>query len=268
MKFFCVTLTLLYFCNSSWASVRLVVASDTWCPYICDDQQSPGYIVEIVRDIFYQNNISLKFETLPLARAMQFVANNQTDMVLGLTEEQIVEHKLSKSQQSVGRPTLDYFVINGNPWRYTSNTELIKHLADDKKIGIIKGYSYGEFFNNLIESKPKYFYVSHGNAPLDTNLNLLNAGRIDILIDNKYTVLFSARSSAQPSAQPSAQAELIKNLVHAGTEGEAGGIYVGFAPRISTDYINLLDQGIIEYRKSGKLKVLLDKYGITDWKKD
>jgi polar amino acid transport system substrate-binding protein len=262
MKFFCITLTLFYFCSSSWASVRLVVASDNWCPYICDDQQSPGYIVEIVRDIFHQNNISLKFETLPLARAMQFVANNQTDMVLGLTEEQIIEHKLSKSQLSVGRPTLDFFVINGNPWRYTSNTELIKHLADDKKIGIIKGYSYGEFFNNLIESRPKYFYVSHGNTPLDTNLNLLNAGRIDIIIDNKYTVLFSAQSSAQ--------SELIKNLVHAGTEGEGegGGIYVGFAPHLSTDYINMLDQGIIEYRKSGRLKVLLNKYGITDWKKD
>jgi polar amino acid transport system substrate-binding protein len=260
MKFLYVTLTLLYFWNSSWASVRLVVASDTWCPYICDDQQSPGYIVEIVRDIFHQNNISLRFETLPLARAMQFVANNQTDMVLGLTEEQIIEYKLSKSQLSVGRPTLDYFVMNGNPWRYTSNTELIKHLGEDKKIGIIKGYGYGDFFNNLIESRPKYFYVSHGNTPLDTNLNLLNAGRIDILIDNKYTVLFSARSSSQP--------ELIKNLVHAGTGSESGGIYVGFAPHLSTDYINMLDQGIIEYRKSGKLKVLLDKYDITDWQKD
>jgi polar amino acid transport system substrate-binding protein len=264
MKFFYVILTLLYFCNSSWASVRLVVASDTWCPYICDDQQLPGYIVEIVRDIFHQNNISLRFETLPLARAIQFVANNQTDMVLGLTEEQIIEYKLSKSQLSVGRPTLDYFVINGNPWRYTSNTELIKHLGEDKKIGVIKGYSYSDFLNNLIESRPEYFYVSHGNAPLDTNLNLLNAGRIDILIDNKYTVLFSARSSPRSSPQP----ELRKNLVHAGTGGESEGIFVGFAPHLSTDYINMLDQGIIEYRKSGKLKVLLDKYDITDWQKD
>jgi polar amino acid transport system substrate-binding protein len=256
MKYFCVILTFFYFCNLSWASVRLVVASDTWCPYICDDQQSPGYIVEIVRDIFHQNNISLKFESLPLARALQFVASNQTDIVLGLTEEQIIEHKLGKSQLSVGRPTLDYFVINGNPWRYTSNTELIKHLGDDKKIGIIKGYSYGEFFNNLIASRPHSFYVSHGNTPLDTNLNLLNAGRIDILIDNKYTVLFSA------------QPERRQNLVHAGTEGETGDIYVGFAPLLSTDYINMLDQGIIEYRKSGKLKVLLDKYNITDWQND
>jgi polar amino acid transport system substrate-binding protein len=233
--------------------VKLTVASDSWCPYICDDQQSPGYIVELVRDVFQQNNINFKFESLPLARAMRFAESNQIDIVLGLTKEQIVEHKLGKSSLSVGRTSLDFFVTADNPWRYNSNAELIKYLGQNKKIGIIKSYNYGDFFNALIKSKPELFYVSHGNSPLEINLNLLNLGRIDILIGNNNTVSYNAGPESR------------LNLVHAGNDDEIGLIYVGFAPYIKPAIIQMLDQGIVDYRKSGKLKILLDKYGITDW---
>jgi polar amino acid transport system substrate-binding protein len=253
MKVFHVIFVFLCFCNSSIASEKLVVASDIWCPYICDDKQSPGYIVELVRDVLQQNNIDFKFESLPLARAMQFAASNQVDMVLGLTNKHITEHKLAKSSLSVGQVSLDYFVATDNPWRYASHQELIKYLGKDKKIGIVKGYSYGDFFNALIKSKPELFYVSHGNSPLEINLNLLNLGRIDILIGNNNTVSYNAGPESR------------LNLVHAGNDDEIGLIYVGFAPYIKPAIIQMLDQGIVDYRKSGKLKILLDKYGITDW---
>jgi hypothetical protein len=73
----------------------------------------------------------------------------------------------------------------------------------------------------------------------------------------------ASRSFIQPSAKPA----LLK-ISSCRYWKLKGGIYVGFALHLSTDYINMLYQGIIEYRKSGKLKVFLNKYDITDWQKD
>lgn len=256
MKTFYTILALLYFCNSSLASVTLVVVSDTWCPYICDDPQSPGYIVELVRDVFKQKNIRINLESVSLARALYLTASNKTDMVLGVTEVQIIEHKLGINTLSVGRSRNDFFVNIGNPWRYTSHSELLNHLGDDKKIGVVKGYNYGDFFDKLMQSTPSIFQVSHGNSPLSTNINMLNAGRIEILIGNQHTVLHST------------EPELRQNLIYAGTDNESKLIFVGFAPDIEPEYIKILDKGIIKYRKSGKLKILLDKYDIADWQID
>jgi polar amino acid transport system substrate-binding protein len=54
----------------------------------------------------------------------------------------------------------------------------------------------------------------------------------------------------------------------AGYGDEPAMIYIAFSPskQGSADYARILSEGIIELRKTGELQVILNKYGLQDWK--
>jgi polar amino acid transport system substrate-binding protein len=235
---------------------KLTVASDIWCPYICEDIQAPGYIVELVSEIYQRHDIALKFETIPLARALDLAQQNKIDMVMALTDDHVLTYQLIKNKFSIGSFSNDFFVYGNNPWRFTSVADLTEKLLGGTKLGVIEGYTYGDDINALLESQAQFFHISHGNNPLLNNLKMLEAGRLSIVLDSKNTVFYEAERSKQ------------KNLVYAGSEGKEVFLYMGFARKLALSYPDLLDQGILEYRKSGKLKRLLNKYGIYDWQAD
>ena len=80
----------------------LVVASDEWCPYICDDTHLPGFLVEIVTEIAASNGVTVKFALTPLARALDLSQKGEVDILLGLTLQHINDFKLQKSHLSFG----------------------------------------------------------------------------------------------------------------------------------------------------------------------
>jgi polar amino acid transport system substrate-binding protein len=253
MKFSRLVSSILFVACFDLQAEKLTVGSDIWCPYICEDSQQPGYIVELVGDIYGQHNISLKFETIPLARALDLARQNEIDMVLALTDDHILEYQLIRNKVAIGSFSNDFFVYGNNTWRFTSINELVKKLEGGTKLGVIQGYTYGDEINTLIETQGRFFHISHGNNPLQDNLKMLEVGRLNIVLDSKNTVFYQAAKSKQ------------QNLLYAGTEGKDVRLYLGYARKLALKYPDMLDQGIIEYRKSGKLKILLNKYGIYDW---
>jgi len=250
MHFFYLFFILIFTFSSNANTLKVV--SDIWCPYICEDYKNPGYIVELIRDIFAQNNINIKFEIVPLARAIKLTKNNKVDMVLALTDEHIIKNELNKNNISIGSFANDFFVAEGNRWRYISENDLSLFLSEGNKLGIIKGYEYGKYIHMLQKEKPEYFHMSHGESPLLMNIDMLNKKRINILLDTKNTVIFKMKNETN-------------KLIYAGTQGDNIPLYIGFSESISPKYKLLLDEGITHFRKSGKLAVILNKYGISDW---
>jgi len=52
----------------------LLVLSDPWCPYNCQpDSDKPGYVVEMLREIFPPPTWQLKYQIVPWDRALQQV---------------------------------------------------------------------------------------------------------------------------------------------------------------------------------------------------
>lgn len=243
---------LLFFMSFPNKANTLKIASDIWCPYICEDKKNPGYIIELIYDIFEPHDINVEFDKAPLARGIKLVKSNEIDMVLGLTDEHITQNKLNKSNVSVGVFSNDFFVNGNNKWRFKSNSDLSIYLSSGSKIGIIKGYEYGNFINLLINEKPNYFHISHGGSPLLQNIDMLYKNRIDILLDTKNTVLYNTQSNNN-------------KLIYAGTQGDPVFLYIGLSDSINPEYKKMLDEGIVSFRKSGKLAILLNKYGISDW---
>jgi len=232
---------------------ELTIASDIWCPYICQDAKKPGYIVEMLNDILHQKEFTTKNQTMPLARAIKLLSNGDVDIVLGLTQQHIDQYALIRSNIAVGSFANDFFVNRKNPWRFTTVAALENYVSEEYKIGIIKGYQYGEKINNLITRQPKYFSYSHGDSPLYQNIKRLKSERIAILLDSKNTVLNEVMRSNTTE------------LIYAGRQGTPILLYIALSKPINKQLLQMIDQGIIEYRRSGKLDSLLSNYGIGDW---
>lgn len=253
MKIFYFCFYLLLLAGSSVNAKQLIMASDVWCPYICEHTENPGYIVELVQAVFKIHNVDVGLQIIPLARAIKLTKDNNVDMISGFTEEHVETYKLARNQLSVGSFANDFFVYRKNQWRYTSEQKLAEYLTKRNKIGIIKGYVYGTYIDQLIIAKPNSFFVAHGDSPLNQNIQMLIHGRINILLDTRNTVLYEARKNA------------VEGLVYAGSHGENVLLYIGLSPNFLAEHKKILNDGITEFRNNGKLDLILKKYGITDW---
>jgi polar amino acid transport system substrate-binding protein len=56
------------------------IASDIWCPYICENQT--GYLVELTRRAFEVQGQAVEFRTIPFKRALIELQRNNIDAVL------------------------------------------------------------------------------------------------------------------------------------------------------------------------------------------
>ena len=97
-----------------------------------------------------------------------------------------------------------------------------------------------------------------GDDALPKLLKMLQAGRIDAILEDVSVMSYALITNGVPSGQ----------VVSAGASGEANDLYIVFAPgkENSKKYSDQFSAGIVELRKSGKLKQILDRYSVKDWK--
>ena len=154
-------------------------------------------------------------------------------------------------EEEIGLSINAFFVKKGNPWHYNGPESLL-----DFKIGLIKDYSYGETLDNFFCSHPYIVEFIYGEDPLLMNINKLINGRFDILIDDKNVIRQKADKMGL-SDQIVIREEIASNKV-----------YVTFSPNIekSEEYAKIFSDGIKKLRETGKLKKILLKYNLEDWK--
>ncbi|MNJ98451.1 Bacterial extracellular solute-binding protein, family 3 [compost metagenome] len=229
----------------------ITIRSDYWCPYICDPHSSrPGYMVEAVKAIFEKQGYQVDFKVTNRARAIKEVRKNKINALLG-------GHKDHKGfivpTKSVGSVSNYLFAKPTAFWSYKNGSSI-----KGKRIGIINGYSYGNEIDQLIRSHPDSFVVISGERPLKQILKMMEADRLDGFIENpavlKY-LLGSLHKSLETYKIASA------NLA---TESL---VYLSFAPMHpqSELYSSVFSKGMIQLRKTGELRQILEKYGMKDW---
>ncbi|WP_372768448.1 substrate-binding periplasmic protein [Pseudoalteromonas sp.] len=248
--------TLLFLSSISLNAKTLTVASDYWCPFICDNVRHPGILVEVINEIALRNHLLLEIQIMPLSRALKMAKQGDVDIVLALTKQHITEFHLQQSHQVFGGWYNDFYALQDKATRLMneSQTDMLSAIfRDNNRIGLIKGYEYGNVLNKLFAEYPNNLYHSTGNAPLTRNIKLLQKGRIDFLLDSRFNLDYQlARSN-------------IHDIVRVTTEGSLTPLYLGFNPHISHDVINLFDNGIIHLQIAGKLNHILKKYNTETW---
>lgn len=241
----------------------LVIASDEWCPYVCKDDTLPGFLVEIVTEIAANNAIKVKFYLIPLARALDLAKKGEVDLLLALTAQHINDFNLQSSQMAFGGLYNDFYVRSAEKWRFTTIDDLDAKLKSNAILGIINGYQYGSKISQLLSENVNHVFRASGNSPLLKQLEMLKMGRLDIVLDSRFTVQYQLSkllTESAPVKSPSSS-----TIVYAGTEGGFTPLFVGFSPLLSEAQVKIFNQGLITLRKTGRLKKILLKYGVTDW---
>lgn len=263
------SLTFLVMCASIYTkpvqAKVLVVASDEWCPYICDNTHLPGFLVEIVTEIAASNGVKVKFALTPLARALDLTQKGKIDILLGLTAQHISDFQLQKTHLSFGGLYNDFYVRDNDPWRFNGIVDLEVTLRNNAILGTINGYEYGDNIGNLLKNNAAHIFSASGNSPLQKQLKMLRLGRLDILLDSRFTVQYQLSKLVNKSSKLKTSSTPSSAIIYAGTEGDFTPLFLGFSPLLSKEQVQLFDDGLMNLRENGRLNKILAKYGVIDW---
>jgi polar amino acid transport system substrate-binding protein len=231
----------------------LNIASDIWCPYICDSKEQPGILVEVLREIAKVKKITIHFEIMPLSRSLILANKSEVDIVLAITESHALAYSLKQSKEYYGGWHNDFYISTKTKWSPDKLNDLDSFLNKGEILGIIKGYEYGEFIDKLKHKYSANIHQATGNSPLENNIKMLQKGRISALLDSRYNVEYEIKKNN------------VVDIIYAGSEGSFVPLFLGYSPTIDASVIDNIDDGFLIIRQKGILLKILDKYGVSDW---
>ncbi|MCP4051052.1 MAG: amino acid ABC transporter substrate-binding protein [bacterium] len=240
------------FISSVYADT-IIIAADLWCPYNCKpSSQQPGFMIEIAKYAFKEKGHKIIYKDLPYARAIEYVRYGKLNGLIGADKDEVPDFIFPKNEQAV--LCWSFFVKTGDPWKFNGLKSLF-----NTDIGIIGGYNYGSIISDYKKTNPKYVETISAENALELNIKKILEGRITATVEDIRVMKYYLKKTGR-----------VGLLSEAGQlQTEVPKLYIAFSPKIkkSSIYAKILSDGIADMRKSGMLRDILAKYGLTDWKK-
>lgn len=243
----------LVFSGSAANADVITLRADEWCPYNCaEGADKPGYGIEIAKEIFTKAGHTLDYKTMAWARALEDGRKGAIGAVIGADKTEAADYVFPAEAIAVIDNT--FVVKKGGAWKYAGPASLEKI-----KLGAIQGYSYSGEVGNYVSANAKNAArvdLVGGDNALEMNLKKLAASRIDATVDAKPVLAYKLM-----------KLNLADKVDFVGSV-DPSPIYIAFSPANpkSKEYAAVLDKGLAEMRASGRLKQILDSYGVADWK--
>ncbi|UJF22604.1 substrate-binding periplasmic protein [Shewanella sp. OMA3-2] len=237
------TAFILIICCFPVSAKTIHIASDVWCPYICDTQ--PGYLVEIVQRAFETQGEHVIFVPMPFNRALKEAQAGHIDAVLAVSKSIAIEQSLLTGETIVGEISNDFFTVHNNPWIYEKLSDL-----SSQSIAVIKGYDYGEVLASYLSNNQQVYWAV-GDKPLSMNIIRMLRGRHQIIIGNRYVIQYTAKQLA-----------VSDQIKYAGAMPEKINLYVAFN-QDKLSKMHQFDLGVKTLKTTGEYQQILDKYQIT-----
>jgi polar amino acid transport system substrate-binding protein len=236
-------------------AAEIRIRSDEWLPYNGPSTlKPPGYMIELAQLIAKANGHTIQYSHLPWDDAIAAVRAGTYDCVVGAMVSDA--EGFSFPATAWGRSDNQFFVLEGNTWRYTG----IDSLAA-VRLAVIEGYSYGDEIDAYIEQHkddPARIQVvsSQGRAVINA-ISRIVTRKVDALIEDG-NVANSAIGRLQ----------LTGRIVPVGSTGDINDIYIACTPADPRGkvYADMFSAGIDQLRASGELATILGKYSLGDWK--
>ncbi|NOT80704.1 MAG: transporter substrate-binding domain-containing protein [Bacteriovoracaceae bacterium] len=252
MKNILIVILLSFFTNQIKAD-EINLGADLWCPYTCEPGSSmPGFMIEIAQEVFKKHGHTIKYQNLSWARALADARIGRIDGAVGALRKEVVGFMIP---QIANGNLLNYFyTLSTDPWFYKDEKSLY-----NKTFAVINGYSYGAVVDKLIENKHPSLKSMAGDDVLTRMIQMTSTKRIDGFIEDPAVLSFSLKKRKLKSSDFKIASP---NMA---TDPD---LFIAFSPKNpkSKEYARLLDEGMNEFRKSGKLKEILNKYSVKDWK--
>ena len=235
-------------------SKEISIVSDYWCPINCrPNSVRPGYMIEILQNIFSKEGHSVKYKLMNWTRSIQSARRGEHDIIVGAYKTDAKDFLFPIEE--LGYSGDLFYVSKDSDWRYKQIDSLKK-----VRLGVTKGYSYGNEIDTYVKTNKeneKRIDIITGKNVFTRSVQKLLLKRVDVIIENEYVSNYFFKSNKK----------FLKNIKRSSSAKNHQKIYAAFSPNkvSSKEYISIFDKGIRRLRKSGELSVILNKYGLKDW---
>lgn len=246
MKFFIVLLLVAVCAYSD----RLTIAADLWPPFNGEPgSEREGILVEIARLAFESKGYEVDYKVIPWSRAIKEGENGRIDILVGAAKADAPGFVFPDVPQA--RLINSFFHIGDFEFKDLSSLR-------GKSLGVIQDYTYGELVSG--EDIDQYIKVGDqvevigGEFPLDSAIQMLLAGRIDLLIEHPYTFRDAlARNKLEESRFRST-----------GSVTKPQDLYLAISPKRQDAEVlaDIITETTKELARSGHLDKLEEKYGL------
>ena len=236
------------------AGEKVSLRADTWYPYNGDPaSDKPGFMIEVAKVIFEKAGYTLDYQTKGWTwdRSIEEARKGAIDGIVGAAKEDAPDFIFPEEPMILQR--MSFFVKKGNPWRY-KGVESLKSV----KLGIISGYSYDgviDAYVNDNKDKETAIQALQDDNALELNLKKLQAGRIDVVIEDPAVLRLKA-----------SELGIADQFEQAGVSDDPKPQSIAFSPakESSKKIAKILSDGIKDMRASGELQKLMAKYDLVD----
>ncbi|PKN42218.1 MAG: hypothetical protein CVU60_08345 [Deltaproteobacteria bacterium HGW-Deltaproteobacteria-18] len=229
---------LLLFTMTSAAHALTLAVEDAREPYANPD--GTGMSNDIVRAAFKSVGIEVTFEVVPYARLLQEVKTGKYIGGFNVAREPSREDAFLWGKEMLFLARAHYYHCRPGLLEASSAEE----LHNGEKVGVIRGYEYGEFFHQN-DRISKVWGKRH-----DQIIRMLQAGRVDtVILFEKTANLFLHEMKLQ-------------NEVFAAFPSEPSRVYVAFSKQHpkARHYQEKLDEGLARIKANGEYEAILEKY--------
>ena len=252
-----IAFTLCFFALASgicaMAQETIVVKGTLWAPFNGDPaSDKPGYAIEIMKAVFEPEGIKIDYKMTPWRNVIREFNEGKIDAAVGASKDDCPNAIFPELEIADTRYV--FFALPKSKWRYNGVDSL-----GQIKLGVIESYVYGEEVDKYIASAKNSDSIESavGDGALESNIKKLHVGRIDALLEAPQVFSWTLRTMGLPESA----------FVIVGSLSEFQKNYVAFSPAkaSSKKYAKMLDDGVRELRRTGKLSAILARYGLKDW---
>lgn len=230
----------------------ITIAADEWLPFTGNEKEQNGYMIEIAKKVFEKHGHTVQFKNVPWSRAVTEAEKGTYTAIAGAYVSDAPSFIFPTEEQGLGIDA--FYTLNASTWRFASYESLSSII-----LGVIQDYSYGDEMDAYItknEKTGKINKISGSDNLTHRLIQMLQQKRIDVFIENRNVCNYTMKLNK------------ITDVKEVGACKTSNKIFIAFTPKNAKTaaYAKILSDGMIELRKSGELKTILEKYGLKDWK--
>lgn len=253
MKFISFILTLLFSSVAlSQENKEIIIAGDNWCPINCGEQDSKkGFMIDVATEALKEAGYTVRYMEVPWLRAIEMAREGRIHAIVGAFKDDAPDFYYPQVPFLQLSPN-SLFMLKETDWQY-QNIRSFNGL----RIGVIKGYDYGDELNTYIKSfsysKTNTLVRLSGNDAVERNLKFLTRGRIDVYVDAEPVFWYVANAMG-----------ISEKVKHVGSISSREPCYIAFSPaKPESEALMLaLDKGVISLKQQKRLAAIADKYAL------
>ncbi|MCG8683379.1 MAG: transporter substrate-binding domain-containing protein [Desulfobacterales bacterium] len=169
--------------STVFAGDKLVLATTNWEPYVGEKMMDGGYVAVVVKEAFKRGGMDAEFKFHQWSRVVGLAKAGKVDGYFPEYYADSVKAYAAFSNPMPGGP-LGFYKQKGADINF-NGLESLK----GKKIGVVTGYVNTEEFDNAS------FLTKDASKDDLTNLKKLVAGRIDLMVSDKFVGKYLAQTN-------------------------------------------------------------------------